>query len=85
MSQNALTLPMGVNLASFHVVAGQLSVNLKLLSRRYFLLFTAHTVSMRASAPGCDRFFNYAVAFFSHPGAITLMGAITPIPVRKHN
>ena len=31
------------------------------------------------------RFLNHAVlAFFSHPGAITPMGAITPIPVRKH-
>ena len=32
---NAPTLPMGINLASFHV-AGQLSVNLKLRSRRVF-------------------------------------------------
>ena len=45
-----------------------------------------NTVIMRVSAPGCDRFLNHAVlAFFSHPGAITPMGAITPIPVRKHN
>ena len=44
------------------------------------------TVIMRASAAGCDRFLNHAfLAFFSHPGAITPMGAITPIPVRKHN
>ena len=43
-------------------------------------------VIMRASAPGCDRFLNNAVlAFFSHPGAISPIGAITPIPVRKHN
>ena len=36
ISPNVLTLSMRVTLASFHVVAGQLSVNLRLHPRRVF-------------------------------------------------
>ena len=60
--------------------------NVFTIARSWLLAKDSSTVIMRASAPGCDRFLNHAVlAFFSHPGAITPMGVITPIPVRKHN
>ena len=82
--------PMGLNVSGYQSCPRSLKIFSSLPASRVpgtnFYRGVINTVIMRASAPGFDRFLNHAVlAFFSLPGAITPLGAITPIPVRKHN